>query len=79
MQDTFGCDSKGGMSIANDGGVEIAMLDAVGYNLTATGKTLSATGTGTPEPGTFATLGTGAGLVWFMSRRRRKTASAGGV
>jgi hypothetical protein len=73
VQDAAGCNSSiaAGLNIANDGGVEIAALDAVGYNLTPEGEGLSAT-TFTPEPGTTSTFVLGlCALSGFIRRHRR--------
>jgi hypothetical protein len=62
VQDATGCPGSD-PNINTDGGAEINILDAVGYNLTAIGPV--------PEPGTVALVGLGiAGVI--MSRRRRR-------
>lgn len=58
VQDAFGCNSSGNRTIQNDGGVEIAVLDAVGYTLA------------TPEPGTIGMLAMGLGMLAGLARRR---------
>lgn len=58
IQNAFGTPNTNGLNITNDGGSEISVLDAVGYNLTAN----------TPEPGTMVLLS--AGLVMFCAGRR---------
>lgn len=64
VQDADGCNAiKGaGLNILNDGGVEIQVLDAVGYNPA-------------PEPGTAAMFAVGAavmtGLAWWRRSWRR--------
>ena len=70
VQDAYGCSGGGaGLNIENDGGVEIAVLDAVGYNLTPEGEALTA-GVA-PEPGTVGMLALGLGtMAWFARRRR---------
>jgi hypothetical protein len=69
VQDAFGCsNSSGNLTIQNDGGAEIAVLDAVGYNLTAQGKSLSEAYA--PEPGTIGLLAVGLGMLAGFARRR---------
>ena len=62
IQDAFGCPGAGaGLNITNDGGKEIFVLDAVGYNLTAN----------VPEPGTIGLFVSGLMGMAGLSRRRR--------
>jgi len=49
----------GGLDITNDGGAEITILDAVGYNLNPV-----------PEPGTTALLAAGLALLAVMRQTR---------
>ena len=59
VQNAFGTPNTNGVDITNDGGSEIAVLDAVGFNLNSA-----------PEPGTISLLAIGfAGLA--VIRRRR--------
>jgi hypothetical protein len=60
VQDAFGCPGQS-MDITNDGGVEIQVLSAVGYNQVAS----------TPEPGTIGMLALGV-LAFTGYQRRRK-------
>jgi hypothetical protein len=71
VQDAIACPTPGGLTIANDGGVEIAMLDAVGYRLTLDGLTLSAAYVETPEPSSAAIFAIGLGMLGLLARRRR--------
>jgi hypothetical protein len=59
LQDAVGC-LGGSFDLTNDGGPEINILDAVGYNLIAT----------TPEPGTLLLLGAGSAALSLYRRRR---------
>jgi len=62
VQDAEGCPGEdAGLSILNDGGGEINILNAVGYDLVPTA---------TPEPGTMALLGIGMGALALYRRRR---------
>ncbi len=61
IQDSFGCPGKS-FDITNDGGSEIAVLDAVGFNLNSSSPT--------PEPGTLAMFA--GGLALFASVRRKR-------
>jgi hypothetical protein len=68
VQDADGCPGRQGVTIGNDGGVELALLDAVGYNLTTAG--MAAETFGTPEPSGMAMfLGGAAAIVWMRRRR----------
>lgn len=60
IQDAQDCSGQEqGLTILNDGGAEVNILNAVGYDLATA-----------PEPGTFVMVGMGLGLVG-LSRRRR--------
>lgn len=59
VQDAFGCNSQFGFNITNDGGPEIAMLDAVGYQRLMT-----------PEPGSVGLFAFGLGAIGLLYRRR---------
>ena len=63
IQDAFGCPGKS-FDITNDGRSEIAVLDAVGFNLN------SSQAPTTPEPTTFAMFA--GGLALFASLRRKR-------
>jgi len=58
VQDATGCLGKA-LNITTDGGGEIDILDAVGYNVI------------TPEPGTLALFGAGFAVLTLYRRRRR--------
>lgn len=62
VQDAEGCPDTSGLDITNDGGAEINILDAVGYNLSPR--------TATPEPGTVYLLGVGLVLAGYLRLRR---------
>jgi PEP-CTERM motif len=62
IQNAYGTPGVNGTDITNDGGSEIAVLDAVGYNLNSTA---------TPEPATFALLGASLLALGFARARRR--------
>ena len=70
VQDANGCQGAGGLNIPPDGGLEIAVLDSVGYQLTIEGQDLSAT-IGAPEPGTIGMALMGLGLLAGYVRRQR--------
>lgn len=71
VQDVDGCNSGSGMTLENDGGVEIALLDAVGYNLTSTGQSFDDGGLTSPEPSTVVMALAGIGAIGFFARRCR--------
>jgi hypothetical protein len=62
VQNAFGTPGVSGTDITNDGGSEIALLDAVGYNLNSAA---------TPEPATFGLLGASLLALSFAGARRR--------
>ena len=63
VQDAEGCPDTSGLDITNDGGAEINILDAVGYNL-------NPTVTGVPEPAALCLFGAGfVVLGWYRLRR----------
>jgi hypothetical protein len=75
VQDAYGCPGSGaGQNITNDGGVEIAALDAVGFNLTTEGQELSAD-TAAPEPGTIGMFASGFAVLALLHWRRRRAIS----
>jgi len=58
VQDAYGCPGvDAGLSILNDGGAEVNILNAVGYDLAA------------PEPGTMALFGLGLTAIALYRRR----------
>jgi hypothetical protein len=60
IQDAQGCPGQeAGQTILNDGGAEINILNAVGYDLAA------------PEPGTMLMFGVGLTAIGLLKRRRR--------
>jgi hypothetical protein len=62
IQDATGCrGNEAGETIRNDGGGEINILNAIGYELP------------TPEPGTMALFGSGLAFLAGMAYRRRRT------
>ena len=63
VQNAFGAPGVNGIDITNDGGSEIKVLDAVGYNL--------ASQAATPEPGSITLLGSGLAFGVYLRRRRR--------
>jgi hypothetical protein len=64
VQDAEGCPGEdAGVNILNDGGSEINVLNAVGYDLKSS--------LATPEPGTMGLLGAGLTMLAFVVRRRR--------
>lgn len=69
VQDATGC-LGGKLDISTDGGAEVKILDAVGYNLTPTSS-----GPVTPEPNTLVLLGSGMVGIGFLVRRRRAIAA----
>ncbi len=64
VQDALGC-LGGSLDITKDGGAEINILDAVGYNRTAT-----------PEPGTWAMMLVGFSGLGITLRARRQQSAA---
>ena len=63
VQDAEGCPGvDAGLNILNDGGAEIDILNAVGYDLRTTA---------TPEPGALFLFGGGLALLIGLKRRRR--------
>jgi len=64
IQDAEGCPgADAGQTIRNDGGAEINILNAVGYDL-------NPQVTATPEPSTIALFGVGLGMLAVCRRRR---------
>jgi hypothetical protein len=63
VQNAFGTPNANGTDITNDGGSEIALLDAVGLNLNSSAI---------PEPATFGLLGVSLASLALMGTRRRK-------
>ncbi len=63
IQDGEGCPGNAGLDITNDGGAEINILDAEGYNLIAASPT--------PEPTTALLIGAGLATFGLFRRRRR--------
>ena len=62
VQDAYGCPGVS-LDISSDGGAELAVLDAVGYNIA-----------NTPEPGTLGLLALGiTGIVQIRRRNKRQT------
>jgi hypothetical protein len=62
VQDAVGCPGFAGLNITNDGGAEINILDAVGYNLAAV-----------PEPSFYLLVGAGlTGIVVVRRLRNRR-------
>ena len=80
VQDVDGCNSAitgtNALTIENDGGQEIALLDAVGYNLTSTGQSFDDGSLTSPEPSSVVMAFAGMGLIGFLHRRRRARANA---
>jgi hypothetical protein len=64
VQDAEGCPDTSGLDISNDGGAEINLLDAVGYNL------LPTTPTSVPEPVPVCLLGAGLAVLGWVRLRR---------
>lgn len=72
IQDGEACPGFAGLDITNDGGAEIAMLNAVGFDLANTSS-------GVPEPATVALFGAGLALLAaFHCRRALKRAKVVG-
>jgi hypothetical protein len=66
VQDAEGCPGEdAGLNILNDGGSEIKILNAVGYDLTPATTTAA-----TPEPGTIILLASGMAALAGYRRRR---------
>jgi hypothetical protein len=63
VQDDYGCPGHAGLDITNDGGAEINILDAVGYNLNQPSSV-------TPEPIPLTLVGPGLGLLALLKLRR---------
>ena len=79
VQDSIGCTNwpgdtnRRGMDLTSDGGTEVAMLDAIGYQLTDNGKRISAaTLDYTPEPSSIGLVSIGFGMSGVLWRRRRQ-------
>jgi len=81
VQDAVGCNNStsAGLNITNDGGAEVAALDAVGYNLTNYGEVISGINpVAAPEPDTTELVAWGllavlaGGIVRRRSSARRK-------
>ena len=66
VQNAFGTPGHQGSNITNDGGSEIKVLDAVGYNLVA-----NQTGA-VPEPGTITLFGSAFAVLAGVAHRRRR-------
>ena len=67
VQDAEGCPGEdAGLNILNDGGSEINILNAVGYDLNSPANV-------TPEPDTFVLLLSGLGSLAALKRRRRSS------
>jgi hypothetical protein len=60
VQNAFGTPGTNGFNITNDGGSEIAVLDAIGYTLTSS----------VPEPGTGVLLAAALAVLAGLARRR---------
>ncbi|MEO7933414.1 MAG: autotransporter-associated beta strand repeat-containing protein [Chthoniobacterales bacterium] len=58
-----------GTFLSNSGGVWTGSDGAANYTFTDANGVLAVTAV--PEPGTYAMIGMGAGLLWFVQRRRR--------
>jgi hypothetical protein len=65
IQNAFGSPGINGLDITNDGGSEIQVLDAVGYNLTSNSSTA------TPEPGTMLLFGSSLAMFAGFAFRHR--------
>jgi hypothetical protein len=74
VQDATGC-LGGALDIATDGGAEVAILDAVGYNLNTVASATVPPPAATPEPGTLTMLGSAMLGLGKMVRRRRGVAT----
>lgn len=62
IQDGEACPGQGGLDITNDGGAEINILDAIGYNLRETSAV--------PEPSALCLLGAGLAVLRYSRRKR---------
>jgi hypothetical protein len=62
VQNAFGTPGTNGVNITNDGGAEIALLDAVGYNLQSSA----------PEPATMGMIGASLVVLAVAGARRRR-------
>jgi hypothetical protein len=62
IQDGSSCPGQSGLDITNDGGAEINILDAIGYNLKPT--------TAVPEPASIAMFGAGLAILGYSRRKR---------
>jgi len=62
IQDAEGCPGASGQTILNDGGAEINILNAVGYDVVSANA---------PEPSTMLLLGGGLALIGIYRRRSR--------
>ncbi len=69
VQDATGCPGQVGLTIDNDSGVELKLLDSVGYTLTTLGK--QEVGELAPEPSSVVMVVAGMGAIGFFARRRR--------
>lgn len=78
VQDAIGCSNwtstghQQGVTLTNDGGVEIAMLDAIGYSLTSGAGELSTSDFYAPEPSSLGLAAVGFGLSGVIWRRRQR-------
>ncbi len=85
VQDSIGCNAwaagvnRRGRDLTNDGGVEVAMLDAIGYHLTGYGQQISAASPAAdvnidfaPEPSSIGLVSIGFGLSGVLLRRRQR-------